>query len=148
MTHTLITLARQYYQAFEHDKRTDGSQFWKRRDTCSEDHLQQLCFDAHADMLPDDYKYEFIIDALSILADTEADEAAERIEADCYTHDLTAWLHSRIGRVSYLTEVLESYEPKDGFQLLALAQYTERTEVFHSVLGSLHTILAATNEED
>jgi hypothetical protein len=147
MTLTLSALAGTYFRSFEQDERPDGSRFWTCRDTCRDEALQQLCFNAHDGMLPDDYKYQFIVEALALLADHDADEASQLVEADSYTHQLTAWLHSSTSRVYYLTEALEVYAPKDGFQLLALAQYIERAEVLDHVLTSLDAIVAERNGE-
>ncbi len=69
---------------------------------------------------------EEILTTLDI-ADFEFD-----IEADCYTSDLTEWLDSDNERVYYLTEVLETYELKDGFELLRYAQYIEKDEVYNN----------------
>jgi hypothetical protein len=145
MTLTLSQLAQRYHEAFEHAEREDGSGYWRRKDRkTTDDALYRLCYDAHDGMLPDDYKYRFIVDALTAIADAEPGreaEAADTIEPDCYTGQLTAWLHSDIRRVFYCNETLETYAPKDGFQLLALAQQAEQREVFASVLRSLQTLL-------
>lgn len=63
--------------------------------------------------------------------DTLRDDIFSEIEADVYTSDLTKWLASSEYRVYYLTEVLEEFEPKDGFQLLGLAQIREIEEVYN-----------------
>ena len=93
-------------------------------------------------MLPDDYRYKFILDALEIIAnsDQEAELDYPEIEADIYTGDLTAWLHSRNDRVCYLTEALEEYDIDDGFWALQEAQLREREEVYFSVLNSLREL--------
>lgn len=107
-----------------------------------------LCRHAHrnANILPDDWRYEFIRDSLAILEDTQPDDdldevASERIEADIYTHDLTAWLHSSLDRLGYVDEVINEWGVdlvRDGaWRGLAMGQVAERREVFESVLQSL-----------
>lgn len=112
------------------------------------DWFTDLCRRAHdqARILPDDWRYEFIRDALSLLEDTEPDDdpdevATERIEADTYTHDLTAWLNSSLDRLGYVDEAIEEWGVdlvRDGaWRGLAMGQVAERREVFSSVLQSL-----------
>jgi hypothetical protein len=101
--------------------------------------------------MPDDYRYKFIEDALIMIADQDEDADdldCPEIEADSYTSELTKWLHSRNDRVYYLTEALEEYEIKDGFQALQEAQLREREEVYHSVLSSLRELYDAQEDED
>ena len=91
-----------------------------------------------ASYLPDDYRYSMAQDACEIIAeyDDEDDvrDAAREWEPSPYTHDLTAWLHSRPSRVHYLDEALAEYGTVDGFQALAIAQQMEFSEVFDAVL--------------
>lgn len=56
----------------------------------------------------------------------------EYLVADCYTSELTEWLNSRNERVYYITEVLEEFEIKDGFNLLQEAQLREMSEVYEN----------------
>ena len=130
-------LAKFYETFFFTKKRDDGEEFWLVKDDAPEE-LKELIHEAHEDMFPDDYKYEFILEALSTLSEYEdPDDAIEGIEADIYTSDLTDWLNSRNDRVYYLTEAQQQYQPEDGFQALSLAQYQEKSEVFWSVKNSL-----------
>ena len=59
-------------------------------------------------------------------------------EVDIYTSELLKWLSSNINNVNYLTEVLEEYGTKDGFQLLTMAQYKAIEEVISEVLNALN----------
>jgi hypothetical protein len=102
-------------------------------------------------MMPDDYRYKFIENSLQYIADQDEDADdldCPEIEADIYTSDLTKWLHSRNDRVYYLTEALEEYEIKDGFQALQEAQLREREEVFYSVLNSLRELCKDQEDEE
>ena len=149
MSKTVNELAREALEWFITDTRNNGEKFIKTKEG-RPDWLENLIFTAHDDMLPDDYRYKFIEDALIMIADQDedADLDCPEIEADIYTSDLTKWLHSRNDRVCYLTEALEEYEIKDGFQALYLAQLCERGEVYYSVLNNLRELYDAQEEED
>lgn len=89
----------------------------------------------------DDYQLKWLDEAFNdllygvdeeILTTLDIADFEFNIEADCYTSDLTEWLDSDNERVYYLTEVLETYELKDGFELLRYAQYIEKDEVYNN----------------
>jgi hypothetical protein len=149
MKHTIQSLAAEMSKAFEGAVRpANGETFRKLKDD-SPAWMTTVCRKAHDDgqMMPDDWRYEFIERAVDVLADHEdPDDACNALEADVYTFDLTAWLHSRCSRVYYLGEVMNEYGAfKDGFQLLAAAQLWEKQEVFQQVLAALQEELT-TNE--
>lgn len=105
--------------------------------------VRDMTFEAHGDLLPDDYIYNWIAEVLDLFAYSgcETEEQAENniyevLEADIYTASLTAWLASNINRVYYLDEAI-SEGAKDGFQLLAMAQLQEKQEVARIVLNHL-----------
>jgi hypothetical protein len=108
------------------------------------DWVQTMCHEAHGDMMPDDWRYEFIVEALTELEDTEdADDI--NLEADIYTHDLTAWLHSRADRYSYCDEAFEEYGadpkqfPNPMISLLQWGQVREKEEVLNAVRSFLES---------
>jgi hypothetical protein len=68
------------------------------------------------------------------------------IEPDIYTHDLTGWLHSNVEHVYYLTEALETWEPKDGFALLTIAQGIKIRELQCGIIAGIMKNL--TKKED
>lgn len=115
------------------------------------DWFQELCHDAHGDMMPDDWRYEFIGDALDYIldADTEdEDDLREGFDQDfdgkyIYTHEQTAWLASRNDRAGYADDAVKEYgmEDCDTMQRIALGMLYEAREVFESVLQSLRTEL-------
>jgi hypothetical protein len=135
---TIQEKAAEISKMFVEKTRDDGSKFWS---TDSEDEaIRDMCHDAHGEMLPNDWKYRFIVDALDLIA--EADDVDDvTIEPDVYTADLTAWLASHNGRIEYLTRAIEEYEPKDGFTALSIAQSIEREEVFYDVLSSIRAMV-------
>ena len=142
---TLQEKAETMLKQFEQKIRdADNRKFYCLKDEAENREIyQDICMEAHGDMLPDDYKYDFIVEALEAIAESEEGEEEEtiyEIEADCYTSELTAWLNSHNSRVYYLTEALEEFECKDGFQALAIAQQKEKMEVAFSILNSLNKI--------
>ena len=150
MNKTVNELAREALEWFETGTRDNGEEFVKTKEG-RPDWLKNLIFTAHGGMMPDDYRYKFIEKSLQYISDQDEDADdldCPEIEADSYTGDLTAWLHSRNDRVYYLTEALEEYEIKDGFQALQMAQLRERGEVYYSVLNSLRELYDAQEEED
>ena len=94
-----------------------------------------LCHHAHGDMPPDDWRYEFIQDALTVLAeDGEAEDPADVDEKYPYTRDRLDWLASRLDRMSYCDEAEGDYGPgKDMEHRIALGMYHEMREVFFLV---------------
>jgi hypothetical protein len=135
MSKNVNELAKDALGWFITDARDNGEEFIKTKEG-RPDWLKNLIFTVHDGMLPDDYRYKFIEDALIMIADQDEDTDLDcpEIEADIYTSDLTKWLHSRNDRVYYLTEALETFEIKDGFWALQEAQLREREEVYYSVL--------------
>jgi len=91
----------------------------------------------------EDFVYEQVWRCLNWLVD-EAPESDVLIEdalldtidreVDIYTSNLTKWLNQSPSHVYYLTEALEENGIKDGFQLLALAQYRAIEEIWRGVL--------------
>lgn len=133
-------LAKKAITYFVSKERDDGSMYWTTTDDRPE-WLQELIRRAHRGYLPDDYKYEFILSALNIIADSDEDTCSESIadSIDVYTGELTRWLASHIDRVNYVNEALQVMNtPEDDLvSIVANAQYLEREEVFYSVLSSL-----------
>lgn len=145
MTITLQALASKMSLAFESAIRTSsGETFRKLRDDAPE-WMIFVCRAAYDDsrLLPDDWRYIFIEEAIDALADHEdIDEASSSLQPDIFTSQLTAWLHSLNSRIYYLGEALTEFGCfRDGFQLLAAAQMIEKAEVFQQVVAALRGIL-------
>lgn len=137
---TLQELAGEAYAGFVRGTRDDGSEYWHRKDDAADDWLQELCYSAHGDMLPDDWKYEFIAQSLSALADHEDEDSARdrATEADIYTGERLRWLASNLTRAGYCDDAAEEWGAQsDIVQFIGLGQAAEKTEVFYSVLRSL-----------
>jgi len=112
--------------------------------------MQDVIFAGHLDRMPNDESYKAIRDIISSIAEldegTEWKTASEviealrdnnSIEADCYTSDLTGWLHSNNGYVEYLTQAISEYGCTDGFQALTMAQQIWLEEVAQAVADAL-----------
>jgi hypothetical protein len=139
---TLQQLAAQVRSQFAQDTRNNGETFWSRK-TGTDDWIQELCHAAHGNMMPDDWRYEMIVEALDAYAEyDDPDEAECSIEADIYTYELTGWLHSRNDRYSYVDDAATEYgERGDLLEQLSLGQIAEKREVYASVRRSLEARL-------
>lgn len=147
MTPTIQDLAREMLSQIEKRTRDNGETFVALKDDRAE-WMRDIAHAACADMLPDDHRYSFIVEALNAIA--EGDEHGDEIEADIYTHDLTAWLHSRADRAGYCDLACE-----DGFvsadaptlDRLQAGQLCEKREVHDLVLHSLEIRLEEAESE-
>ena len=112
--------------------------------------MQDVIFAGHLDRMPNDESYGAIRDIISSIADLDGDTEWETaseviealrdnnsIEADCYTSDLTGWLHSNNGYVEYLTQAISEYGCTDGFQALTMAQQIWLEEVAQAIADAL-----------
>jgi hypothetical protein len=137
---TVQTLAKQLSESLIQDKRNDGQPFVKLADN-SPAWMTDVIRSVHGDKLPDDTTYSLIERCATAIADgDDPQESVDEIEADSYTNDLTAWLHARADHVYYLTQALEDFQPKDGFQLLAMAQQIQIAEVGSALIAELERI--------
>ena len=145
-------LAGEAYRHLEFRDRPDGSRFVTTKDDAP-DWVRDLCFAAHddGDWLPDDQRYQMLLDALGFIKYDAAESAHDlgelsdksenefRDDVDVYTDRLGAWLASSVRRVGYLDEVFSEYggDIDDGARLLMLAQSFERRDVLHAVWSFL-----------
>lgn len=108
----------------------------------------ELCREAHGDMMPDDWRYEFIEDALTQIEN--GDEEPRSVDsAYPYTADRLNWLASRNDRMGYCDEGISNYG--DGIKTmdsaLAIGMATEMDEVFNLVKSQLETRLEELEDE-
>ena len=123
--------------------------------------VTDLVREAHGDMLPEDWRYETIREALDRIANDGPDVADDEDEViedmgtdfaddvDIYTAELTGWLHSRADRYSYVDAFVEEYDyvgedPQMAgtsrpsvLAMIRGGQMMERREVWDSVIKSL-----------
>lgn len=136
----LAAYAREF---FEQKTRDDDQRFWtlkRRHPTWVED----LVHEAHGDMMPEDYKYAFVLDTLDALEEGRDPEEPE-LEPDIYTHDLNRWLASNLTRAGYVDEAVEDYGHSDQGITgdIGLGQLREKEEVWGIVIQELQKRLEA-----
>ena len=102
--------------AFTQDKRQDGSTFWclTERARQSVDDLTEWLRDLHDDELPNDWRYETIVDICEALMDQDDLSNADPGElsvgiadniTDIYNADLLQWYANIPSRVAYIDDV-------------------------------------------
>lgn len=115
------------------------------------DWVQDLVHKAHGDMMPDDFRYSIIEEAIDAIAEAEdLDEAeSEYVDnIDIYTNDLTGWLHSRNDRYDYVDQARDEFgDPANTIDSLQQGQMMERREVFALVREGLEHISPEEDEE-
>ncbi|MGH6629302.1 MAG: hypothetical protein ACREB3_06195 [Burkholderiales bacterium] len=133
---------------FEQKTRDKGEKFWTLKNGRPQ-WAQDMVQEAHDTgggnlMLPDDWRYESIVDALDRIQDAsddaDLDELADEIEADVYNADLLKWLSSHLERAGYVDEAVNNLGwDKDGgiFRAIQAGQIAEKREVYFSVLATL-----------
>lgn len=155
----LATEALGFFERFtrgEGDGSDDNPPLYKTED--QPEWVTDLCREAHDDgggsmsMLPDDWRYSFIVEVLGTLEDhDDPDEARDSLEADVYTSEITAWLHSRNSRYGYADEAVEQGligDDSDTLARLMMGQLTEKWEVFESVRAFLEKRVEDLDDEE
>jgi hypothetical protein len=144
---TVQTLAQEARGYFKQAKRTDGSEYWSFDHDTTPQWVQDLAYAGHdrGGMFPDDWRYEFIVEALDALSDDDEPE----LEANIYTSELCDWLASHGSRPSYCDEAHEEWGsvPDSIVAWLQWGQLREREEVLASVKSSLENHLAELQSE-
>jgi len=108
----------------------------------------ELCHVAHGSMMPDDWRYEFIQDAVGAIADGSGEDRIDLDGLYPYTADRLAWLASHLDRPGYCDEAAADMggPPGDILALVALGMDAELTEVFELVRARLEDM--ADKQED
>lgn len=124
-------------------KRRDSGESYVSATDDTPQWIVNLFHEAHGDMLPDDYKYEYIQDSIEWIADGNDLESPD-IEADVYTEDLIKWLGSHIGtRPNYVDEAVAQFGGHSDQGIVGdimMGQAMEKDEVYHIVLQGLQKI--------
>ena len=151
MDKKLIDKAQEMYDMMEQRKRDNGDTFYALKDNAPQ-WMSNVAMEAHGERFPDDYIYEFIVDALAMIADADEnadiDDLINEIEPDVYTASLTHWLSSNNYNISYLTEALQEFDIKDGFEALAWAQALAKQEVARDLVSALEKLIEENEGED
>ncbi len=138
---TVQELAQEMLDNMTVGTRKDGTEYVHTKKTIP--WQRDIIYEAHQDRMPNDIVYGFIHDALILIteypdaSEDELREAIYDIEPDVYTSDLTNWLGDHNENMYYLDQVLQEYQPTDGFQALSMAQAMHRQEVASIVLDEL-----------
>jgi hypothetical protein len=120
-------------------KRDNGETFVKQREHAP-DWVDQVCREAHGDMLPDDYRYSFIQEALEAIVNSDSLDDAE-IEADIYTHDLINWLGSTNSRYCYVDDARSEFGHADSvIDEIRQGQLMEKREVLDTIINELSNL--------
>lgn len=111
--------------------------------------VKDLVYKAHKidDVLPNDYIYEFIVEALQLFTESgavrmsELEEDINEIEPDVYNADLLRWVSDNLAFSAWVDEALSEYGAKDLFQALQIGQQLQRQAIARSVLDSIIAII-------
>lgn len=127
--------AREALQYFTQKTRDNGETFITRT-VGAPGWVSDMIYAAHdnGDMLPDDWRYQFINDALLVI---EEDGDPDEIESDIYTADLFEWLGSHSYRQGYCDDAMGGLDFKHLGDVVAYAQRQEKIEVYYQVYNFL-----------
>ena len=119
--------------------------FYIRKDDAPE-WVREIIKETHdnGDMLPDDYKYQFVVDALEALADSDDVDNARSIMhdgVDITTSRLLHWVQSHGYRKAYADDHIQEFSPETLDAILMGGQYMEREEVFQVVLSRIENLI-------
>jgi len=130
-------LAGEALSYFEHRKRHDETGYWAVEDGAPE-WVKRLVWAAHAkgELLPDDFRYLFIVEALEAIAENP-EEPGSLLEPDVYTSKLIEWLSAypsyRMVLVDEAVEAVSKFGWDGLFKALQAGQLLEKKEVLQSV---------------
>ncbi len=103
--------------------------------------VMEMVHAAHEDMMPNDYKYQYVVDTLDALSEgQDSEEALYEIEADVYNYDLLKWLQSHGERTGFVDEVTQELGHHAELGIIGdimMGQVQEKQQVWQSVVSSL-----------
>lgn len=106
--------------------------------------VHDLCYAAHSDFPPDDYRYALIRSALSTLSEDEGadDHEFADSEVDTYTAARFQWLASNLKRMEYVDQAQDEFGHADNIaDAVGRGQFVEAAEVFNLVRAALQAWL-------
>ncbi len=148
---TIQQLAAQAVAALHKQTRNNGEEFWSFKDG-SPEWMTDAAHDAHGDMMPDDWRYEAIRDALLTLQHADDDGSPDDLrdqvsewadaDTDVYNGHLSAWLATNLNRAGYVDDAISEFGwPEQGlFKALAYGQMQERFEIYNLLIDALEAI--------
>ena len=132
---TLTQFIKTLNESLSYKTRENGSGFYCIADRAPE-FVQELAHVAHADFMPDDYRYEYLATVIEWLANNVQEDDSltdldfyEFTDPDCMSHDLLRWIGSNLSRMEYADQVLEEMRSPSLSSALMAAQEMERYEV-------------------
>ena len=128
-----------YAYGFFHKVTKPTGEIWVYKDNTPE-WIKEMTRAAHAEMGPDDWKYEFVVEALAHISDaSDEDVESPQLEPDAYTGELLAWLASNLNRPFYVDEAVHEFGHSDQGIIgdIMTGQVKEKEEVYYSVFRSL-----------
>ena len=138
--------------AFTRDKRDNGSTFWCLTEQArqSVDDLTEWLRELHDEELPNDWRYETIVNILDALMDIDGLEDYEDHcdlvdviagnECDIYTGDLLKWYGDNPSRLSYIEEAeSDGYlsDKCDMFTRLTMGQHVCISQMAYKIIERL-----------
>lgn len=136
---TVQQIALEYSNMFKTKTRANGETFFVV-DECQP--LMNIIQKVNGEIFPDDYKYEFVYEAL--LNISEAHDIYEiQCEPNIYNNELLEWLSSHASRIEYVNETVEELgHSEDGLiGDISIGQWAEKNEVLTIVLSELETLV-------
>ena len=130
--------ADRFYSQIEKHTRDNGKEFYCLKDGAPKE-FQDIIHEAHGDMMPDDWKYDFIFEAAAALAETD-DPDDITMEPDIYASDRLHWLASHLDRANYVDEAVSEFgtDFRNGIvDLIGLGQMREKEEVLSIIRHEL-----------
>lgn len=139
----LDELAAHANSFFVAKQRSGGETFWSLK-TPHPEWVLEMVHKAHGDILPEDYKYLYVVEALDALEEGRNPEEPE-LEPDIYTGELLKWIGSGIERPFYVDEAVGMYGHSDQGIVsdIAMGQLYEMEEIFRIVVDALQERLEA-----
>jgi hypothetical protein len=154
-TPKMIAAAGEAYKSFERTQRGDETITTLRDDAPS--WVTDMVYEAHGNMLPDDWRYEWIREACAAITDAGEDSDLTEVGqefadgVDVYTGERLRWLASNLSRADYCDEAqAEGLAGDDAgvIELIGLGQYMERLEVFASVSEAIADHAEETEDDE
>lgn len=140
-TEKLVKFAKIAQSALVKKTRDTGETFYTITDNAPS-WIQDVCREAHGDFMPDDTRYEFIVEALDAIIDNDGETDDIQLEADTYTRDLIAWLATSLKRVSYVDEAVSEFGIEASgdnplISMLSAGQVLEKQETLNLLVSAL-----------
>ena len=144
---TVKQLAQDMADAFEGTTRPNGDEIRVLRDG-SPDWMRDVARRSHGDMLPDDWRYDKLEDAVAAIADAGDDADLDELGAefadsavDVYNTNRYAWLASHLSRAGYVDQAREDFGPAENVtDDIGRGQYMEALEIYNDALAALRDL--------